>query len=278
MYRLGITLLVAVSAATAAGAQAPSYRLVEGWPPLPGGVAGWGQTIGIEIDPQDNLWVFHRCFAGDCIQGGRERAMPVLRYNQAGTITALWGAGLFVWPHGSTLDADGNLWLTDARGANGKGHTVQKFTPQGRLLMTLGQPGVAGATETTFDGPADVAIAPNGDIFVADGHGNDRIMKFSPTGEFIMQWGREGTLLGEFNEPHTLAFDSQGRLFVGDRINQLREHRFNGGREHAPIVSLRPRVGPHGAVPWFQRSKVPGSNSLEPNPGTMELWNPGTVA
>ena len=219
LHRLGITLLVAGVAATAAAAQAPSYRLVEGWPPLPGGVAGWGQTIGIEIDAQDNLWVFHRCFANDCVRG-RENVMPVLRYNQAGTITALWGAGLFVWPHGSTLDADGNIWLTDARGADGKGHTVQKFTPQGRLLMTLGQPGVAGATETTFDGPADVAIAPNGNIFVADGHGNDRVMKFSPTGEFLMQWGQEGTLLGEFNEPHTLAFDSRGRLFVGDRINQ----------------------------------------------------------
>jgi len=205
--------------ASAAGAQAPSYRRVEGWPPLPGGVGGWGQTIGVEIDAQDNLWIFHRCWATDCVRG-RENVMAVLRYNQAGIITATWGRGMFVWPHGSTLDADGNLWLTDARGVDGKGHTVQKFTPEGRLLMTLGTPGVAGATETTFDGPADVAIAPNGDIFVADGHGNDRIMKFSSTGEFLMQWGEEGSLLGQFNEPHTLAFDSRGRLFVGDRINQ----------------------------------------------------------
>ncbi|MEQ1855109.1 MAG: peptidyl-alpha-hydroxyglycine alpha-amidating lyase family protein [Longimicrobiales bacterium] len=214
-----MALFVVGVTANAAGAQAPSYQRVEGWPPLPGGIGGWGQTIGIEIDAQDNLWVFHRCWATDCVRG-RENVMPLLRYNQQGIITATWGRGLFVWPHGSTLDADGNIWLTDARGADGKGHTVQKFTPEGRLLMTLGTPGVAGATETTFDGPADVAIAPNGDIFVADGHGNDRIMKFSPTGEFLMQWGEEGSLLGEFNEPHTLAFDSQGRLFVGDRINQ----------------------------------------------------------
>ena len=217
--RLGIALFLVGTAATAAGAQAPSYQLVEGWPPLPGGIGGWGQTIGVEIDDQDNLWIFHRCWANDCVRG-RENVMAVLRYNQAGIITATWGRGMFVWPHGSTLDADGNLWLTDARGVDGKGHTVQKFTPEGRVLMTLGTPGVAGATETTFDGPADVAIAPNGDIFVADGHGNDRIMKFSPTGEFLMQWGEEGSLLGQFNEPHTLAFDSRGRLFVGDRINQ----------------------------------------------------------
>jgi streptogramin lyase len=216
---LGIALFLTGLAASAAGAQAPAYQLVEGWPPLPGGIGGWGQTIGVEIDDADNLWIFHRCWANDCVRG-RENVMAVLRYNQSGIITATWGRGMFVWPHGSTLDADGNLWLTDARGADGKGHTVQKFTPEGRVLMTLGTPGVAGATETTFDGPADVAIAPNGDIFVADGHGNDRIMKFSSTGEFLMQWGEEGSLLGQFNEPHTLAFDSRGRLFVGDRINQ----------------------------------------------------------
>jgi DNA-binding beta-propeller fold protein YncE len=86
--------------------------------------------------------------------------------------------------------------------------------------MTLGTPGVAGDTETTFDGPADVLVAPNGDIYVVDGHGNDRVMKFSADGRFLAQWGTEGTMLGQFNEPHALAMDSRGRLFVADRLNQ----------------------------------------------------------
>jgi DNA-binding beta-propeller fold protein YncE len=127
---------------------------------------------------------------------------------------------MFVWPHGFFLDDDGNIWTSDARGAGGKGHTVMKHARDGRVLMTLGTPGVAGATETTFDGPADVLVAPDGSIFVADGHGNDRVVKFSADGHFLMQWGTEGTLLGQFNEPHALAMDSRGRLFVADRLNQ----------------------------------------------------------
>jgi len=127
---------------------------------------------------------------------------------------------MFVWPHGFHLDAEGNLWTSDARGTGGKGHTVMKHAPDGKVLMTLGTPGVAGAGEDAFDGPADVLVAPNGDIFVADGHGNDRVVKFSRNGEFLLEWGTEGTLLGQFNEPHALAMDSRGRLFVADRMNQ----------------------------------------------------------
>jgi DNA-binding beta-propeller fold protein YncE len=86
--------------------------------------------------------------------------------------------------------------------------------------MTLGTPGVAGADESTFDGPADVLVAPDGSVFVADGHGNDRVVKFSADGEYLMEWGEEGSAYGQFDEPHALAMDSRGRLFVGDRINQ----------------------------------------------------------
>jgi len=95
-----------------------------------------------------------------------------------------------------------------------------KFTQDGELLMTIGTAGVAGAGQNTFDGPADVAVAPNGDVFVVDGHGNDRVVKFSKDGDFIMEWGEEGSGPGQFNEPHSLAFDSRGRLFVGDRLNE----------------------------------------------------------
>jgi sugar lactone lactonase YvrE len=112
--------------------------------------------------------------------------------------------------------------VTDQQGKGGKGHVVVKFSPDGKVLMTLGKPGVAGATDDTFNQPSDVAIAPNGDIFVADGHGGDsnaRIVKFSKDGKFIKTWGKKGSAPGEFDVPHGLAFDSQGRLFVADRSN-----------------------------------------------------------
>ena len=223
--RKGLTLVaLVVTAITIASAQPlqgqdSAYRLVEGWAQLPEGVEAWGQTIGVEVDSDGNLWVFHRCFSTSC-NSGREHVTPVLKYDPSGKLLDSWGAGMFIWPHGFFLDEDGNVWVSDARGEDGKGHQVMKFTPDGRRLMTLGTAGVAGAGHNTFDGPSDVAVAPNGDIFVVDGHGNDRVVKFSKDGEFLMQWGGEGTGPGQFNEPHSLAFDSRGRLFVGDRLNQ----------------------------------------------------------
>ena len=112
--------------------------------------------------------------------------------------------------------------MTDGRGGNGKGHTVMKFSPDGKVLMTLGKPGVAGDGPDTFNAPSDVLVAPNGDIFVADGHGdktNERIVKFAKDGKFIKDWGKTGKGPGEFDVPHALAMDSSGRLFVADRSN-----------------------------------------------------------
>lgn len=216
-----LLLCVATLAAPAASSgQSVSYELVEGWAQLPAGVDRFGMTLGLELDAEQNLWVFQRCFSTDCVDGPEESLPAVLKYDRSGRLLDSWGEGMFVWPHGFHLDADGNLWTSDARGAGDKGHTVLKHAPDGRVLMTLGTPGVAGAGEDTFDGPADVLVAPDGSIFVADGHGNDRIVKLSPDGEFLMEWGEEGTLLGQFNEPHALAMDSRGRLFVADRMNQ----------------------------------------------------------
>ncbi|HKA40431.1 MAG TPA: peptidyl-alpha-hydroxyglycine alpha-amidating lyase family protein, partial [Burkholderiales bacterium] len=132
------------------------------------------------------------------------------------------GAGMFVQPHGIHVDRDGNVWVTDSQGKDGKGHTVVKFNQDGKVLLTLGKAGVAGDGPDAFNAPSDVITAPNGDIFVADGHGGDtnaRIVKFSKDGKFIKTWGRKGTGPGEFDTPHGLAMDSQGRLFVGDRSN-----------------------------------------------------------
>jgi len=223
MSHAGQTLVLVLSAALAAGpagGQQPTYQLAEGWAQLPAGVERFGMTLGVDLDERRHLWVFQRCFSTDCVDGPEESLPAVLEYDPSGRLVSSWGEGMFVWPHGFFLDDDGNVWTSDARGADGKGHTVMKHARDGRVLMTLGTPGVAGATETTFDGPADVLVAPDGSIFVADGHGNDRVVKFSADGRFLDEWGTEGTLLGQFNEPHALAMDSRGRLFVADRLNQ----------------------------------------------------------
>jgi DNA-binding beta-propeller fold protein YncE len=138
------------------------------------------------------------------------------------------GKGLFIWPHGLEVDADGNIWVTDAVRDNaipkgdGRGHVAYKFSPDGEVLMTLGTLGEPGGGETHFRGPADVVVSSSGDIFVADGHwedGNNRVVKFSPDGEYIGEWGKTGYGPGEFRVLHALAVDSQDRIYVADRPN-----------------------------------------------------------
>ena len=112
--------------------------------------------------------------------------------------------------------------MTDGLGKDGKGHQVFKFSPDGKVLLTLGKAGVAGNGPDEFNAPSSVLVAPNGDIFVGDGHGretNARIVKFSKDGKFIKTWGKKGSGPGEIDIPHALAMDSRGRLFVGDRQN-----------------------------------------------------------
>jgi len=129
-----------------------------------------------------------------------------------------FGAGLFVYPHGLWVDKDGYVWVTDARDSKGKDQQVIKFSPDGKVVMRLGKAGVAGLAQDTLIGPCAIVTAPNGDIFVADGHENSisRIVKFNKDGKYLMEFGKKGSP-GEFDTPHGLAMDSQGRLFVGDR-------------------------------------------------------------
>jgi len=179
-----------------------------------------GSTSAVAVAANGHIWVAERCGANSC--KGSSLA-PVLEFDPSGKLLRSWGAGMFVFPHGLTLDKEGNLWITDGQGMEGKGHQVFKFDQDGKLLMTLGKAGVAGDGPDTFNQPNAVAIAPNGDIFVSDGHntgrGNARVIKFSKDGRFIKQWGGHGSAPGQFEMPHTLAFDSRGRLFVGDRGN-----------------------------------------------------------
>lgn len=194
------------------------------WGRLPAG-RSWGAPTGVKIDRDGrSLWVLERC--GDYSGPGCAASdLPaVLKFDSSGRLVESFGAGMFIFPHGLALDHEGNVYVVDGRGENGRGHAVYKFSPDGELLLTLGQPGVAGEDQNTFNRPSDVAVAPNGDIFVADGHSgmdtNMRIVKYSKEGRFIKQWGRKGSAPGELDGAHGLAFDSAGRLFVADRENE----------------------------------------------------------
>ena len=207
------------------------YRSIDNWAQLPDGRT-WGSTSAVDIDPDGtSVWVGERCGAfappGQLKAGvpfacEGSKLDPILRFDASGRLVKSFGAGLTIFPHGIHVDRDGNVWLTDGVGKDGKGHQVFKFSPDGKLLLTLGKAGVAGAGNDEFNAPSAVFVAPNGDVFVADGHGgntNARIVKFDRNGKFIKTWGKKGSGPGELDIPHALAMDSQGRLFVGDRNN-----------------------------------------------------------
>ena len=188
------------------GSTQPVYAKVEGWAQLPGNIE-WGQVISVDPAPdREHIYAFHRS------------EPPILLFDASGALVQHWGDEMFAWPHGFHVDPDGNLWATDG-GRGGEGHQVFKFAPDGQVLMKLGTANMPGESPTNFNGPTDVAVARNGDVFVTDGHVNNRVVKFSSTGKFIKAWGKKGTGPGEFNLPHTIAIDSRGRVFVGDRSN-----------------------------------------------------------
>lgn len=236
MSRLIGTLLALaplVSAAAQSGGgpvnQAPNpYRTIEGWARLPEGRA-WGSTSAVEIDRDGrSIWVAERCSANSCAGSDLD---PILKFDSAGTLVKSFGAGLLLSPHGIFVDHEGNVWVTDCactgtsqqRQTSGKGHQVYKFSPDGTLLLTLGK--VGGAREPDyFYQPNDVLVAPDGSIFVAEGHSsaataNARVLKFAPDGRFLKAFGTKGSGSGGMDQPHALAMDSRGRLFVGDRSN-----------------------------------------------------------
>ena len=214
----GIFLTFAWGASNEPNAQPNPYRTIEDYFKMPQG-RSWGSAAGAYVDSHDNIWVAERCGANSCVGSNLD---PILEFDQSGKLVKSFGAGMFVFPHGLYVDKDGNVWVTDGQGKDGKGQQVFKFNAEGKVLMTLGKAGVAGEDPDTFNQPSAVIVGPDGSIFVADGHGatsNARIVKFSKDGKFIKTWGTHGSGPGQFNVPHCLAFDTKERLFVCDRAN-----------------------------------------------------------
>src|SRR5262245_48663143 len=192
--------VLALTFAAGALAQDTPFR-EDGWAKLPDG-RKWGATGAVDVDRDGNIWVFERCGGGSCAGSS---VPPIVKLEPSGKYLKSFGAGMFVQPHGIHVDRDNNVWVTDAQGKDGKGHVVVKFNQDGKVLLTLGKAGVAGDGPDTFNQPSDVITAPNGDIFVADGHGgesNSRIVKFNKDGKFIKTWGKRGTAPGDFGLPH----------------------------------------------------------------------------
>jgi streptogramin lyase len=219
------------------------YQTVDNYFKLPAGRT-WGSTSAVDIDKDGStIWVGERCGSNSCAT--TPDLDPILHFDAKGSLINSFGKGMIIFPHGIHVDRDGNIWITDGQdngpraapggaGAAGgappaapnpaatKGHQVFKFSPQGKVLLTIGKPGGAtGPTECCWQ-PNDVITNDKGEIFISEGHGqnaNDRLMKFSKDGKFLQAWGTRGSGPMQFNQPHALAFDSKGNLYVGDRAN-----------------------------------------------------------
>ena len=227
------------------------YQTIEGHFKLPEGRA-WGSTSAVDIDKDGRtIWVAERCSANlcwDAAKGEMSPLDPILKFDTSGKLLLSFGKGMLVFPHGIHVDRDGNIWVTDGNDnlprrrpgqpadaplppppAKVVGHQVFKFSSDGKLLLSLGKPGGnqpgQPADPASFYQPNDVITYANGDILVAEGHGNAppataRLIRFDKSGKFLREFGKMGSGPdGEFMQPHGLAFDSRGRLFVADRSN-----------------------------------------------------------
>ncbi len=238
------------------------YETVRNFGTLPDG-RSWGSVSAVAIDIDGkSLWAGDRCGSNSC---AGSTVNPIVKLDPSGKVVAQFGAGLIMWPHGIDVDKQGNVWVVDARSATpaeiakfpnaaGKGHTVLKFSPQGKLLLTIGTPGTAGAPPQALTEPNDVAIAADGSIFIAEAHndqfmdqnapqGVGRISKWTPEGKLVKTFGTYGYGPGQFRGAHALAFDSKGRLFVADRGNR-RLQIFDQDGKHLDT--------------WYQFSRISG--------------------
>jgi len=180
------------------------HRLIPDWAKLPG---GWnlGETSGVSVDKDDNVWVFNR------------GPHPVVQFDKTGRMLRAWKEVPAVSSHGIKVDPEGKVWLVDV-----KGHALLKFTPEGRLLMVIANAGRTAGDNTTqyaFNQPTGLSFLPGGAFFVSDGYGNSRVAHYSKQGEFVRQWGAKGKADGEFDLVHDVALDKTGRVYVADRAN-----------------------------------------------------------
>lgn len=197
---------------------APSYHVVHGWPILPAG-EDLGAVAGVAVDSHDQVFVFHRAnrhWPDSDVLDLKPIARPTITAfdGRTGILRREWGANLFAMPHGLSLDAHGNVWLTDVALQQ-----VFEFSSDGRLKLNLGERGVAGNDAGHFNRPTAVAVAPDGSFYVSDGYLNTRVMKFSADGKFLFQWGAKGSGPGQFDLPHGVVLDAKGDVYVSDRSN-----------------------------------------------------------
>jgi 6-bladed beta-propeller len=178
------------------------YKVDPNWPMEKPAGGEWAAMSSVAVAPDGNVWTFNR---------GK---IPVQVYTPQGKLVKSWGEGMFKNPHTIRFDHDGNLWVIDTQS-----QTVRKFSTDGKVLMTIGTPDQAGEDQTHMNQPNDVAFAANGDIYVSDGYGNDRVVVFDKNGKFLRAWGKLGARPGEFSQPHSIALDSRGRVYVADRNN-----------------------------------------------------------
>lgn len=257
--RSGVMAVGTVLALSAAGLVAQSsvaptndapnpYTTIENHFKMPAGRT-WGSTSAVDIDKDGkSIWVAERCGANSCWDAKTNAVSTldtVLKFDESGKLLTSFGAGLMIFPHGIHVDRDNNIWVTDGQDNLPRrrpgmaadaplppmpekviGHQVFKFSPDGKLLMTLGKAGGnqpdGPADPSSFYQPNDVITYPNGDILVAEGHGQTHaaLKKFDRSGKLLMEYGKRGSAReGEFDQPHGLAFDAKGRLFVADRSN-----------------------------------------------------------
>jgi hypothetical protein len=181
-----------------------NYRPVEKWGALPDGMS-FVEATSVAVHTNDDVYVFNR---------GKH---PIIVFDRAGHFKRTWGEGLFRRAHGITVGPDGTLWLTDDLH-----HTIRQFTPEGKCLLTIGDPDRPSTLQggKPFNRPTHVAISPKtGDVFISDGYGNSRVHKYDPKGRHLLSWGEPGTDPGCFNLPHNIATDAAGLVYVADREN-----------------------------------------------------------
>ena len=282
------------------------YRTTAPWGTLPAG-RSWGALNAVAIDRDgESVWVASRCGANPDTPAGVSAFQydscagstlpPILKFDASGRLLRSFGAGMFIFPHKIHVDLDGNIWVADQRTPNerelakspdakSKGHVVVKFSPEGKVLLTIGTPGVAGNPPQALTEPTSILMAPNGNVYISEGHQQganapattvSRISVFTKDGKYLRSFGRFGSGPGEFRLVHDLAMDGQGRLFVADRGNMRIQILDQDGRfiEEWKQFSRPSGVSIRDGMIYVADSE---SNGVAPHPGWKRGIRIGTV-